>query len=583
MQRKYLLCFLLVATTVAIGVFTWKTAYQSALQELQTDTNRKLAQATDQFRGQLSSARILPTLLARNNEIVSSLENESINDIVVEYLVRARDLSSANEIRLINSKGEQLYSTSQNTKNSTSQDNKNQNELGTAYFSKAMQGALGVAIRYSKDNNIRTITFARSVLSPDFKQLGAVVLEMDVEILESEFRARPEVLMFLDSAGVVVFSNRTGLVFSKLQPYQPILKTQQPAFVSVDSNITELQVDEAHYGSIAIWKNFSAAPFISAKLVARQTLLTTGLEAVLLVDTKTALLQARKITSLSIALLILAIVSGIAVFQRRRRFIERIEAEQALIRELDKRVERRSKELERAQNELVQSAKLSALGTMSAGISHELSQPIASIQNFAVNAKRFLVDGRVEESMLNLTDIEMQTERMSRIIRHLRDFARKDALPRDRVDMCEVVSAVSKMVEPRLKEEGVTITILTDEQSIMVMGGEIRLQQVLINLISNAIEALKNQSDKHIHINTVQVGQLVEVSIRDNGPGLPEPTRIFEPFYTTKSGSHDNGLGLGLSIAYGFVESFGGTLRATNCDDGGALFTLNLPAVRQSE
>jgi len=575
MREKLLLSLVLAIVTVVTGFLTWKIAYQTALEELDIDANRKLAQATDQFRGQLSAARILPTLLARNSDIVSSFEQGSINDSVVEYLERVRDLSGVYEIRLLNSTGKPLFSTSNISAS--------ESESGTVYFSKAMQGAQGVEVRQNKISQIRTLTFARSVLSADFKQLGAVVLEMEMEILESEFRARPEILMFLDSSGTVVFSNRTQLIFKKLEPYQSALDSGQQPYASTFDNVVEQKINETFYGSIAIWENFSAVPSSDSKLVAKQKILPIDLDAVLLIDTKSASLQARKITSLSVALLILAIVSGIAIFQRRRRFIERIEAEQELIKELDRRVELRSKELERAQNELVQSAKLSALGKMSVGISHELSQPIASIQTFAVNAKRFLEADQVDQSQQNLIDIEVQTERMSRIIRNLRNFSRKDALPRELVDICKIVNQVRTMLEPRLKDEGVVLTINSNEQSIFVMGGEIRLQQVLINLISNAIEATENQSTKLIQVNIDHADQVVEISIRDNGPGLSDPTRVFEPFYTTKNASHDDGLGLGLSIAYGFVESFGGTLRATNSDDGGALFTLNLASVRSDK
>lgn len=575
MKEKILLCLVFAAATAITAMLSWEATYQAALERLRIDANRKLEQATDQFTGQLSAARILPTLLARNNEIVNSLEQETINDVVVEYLERARDLSSAHEIRLLNNAGDELFS--------TSTPNSNKSEADTTYFSKAMQSALGVAVRYHKENDIRTITFARSILSADYTQLGVVVLDMGAEILESEFRARPEVLIFLDSSGVVVFSNRTQLLFKKLKPFHSDLDSRQHANLSLVEHIIEQPIVETQYNSITVWKNFPAVTSNSTRLVARRKILPISLEAILLVDTEPALRQARKITSLSVALLILAIVSGIAIFQRRRRFIEKIETEQALIKELDRRVALRSKELERAQNELVQSAKLSALGKMSAGISHELNQPIASIQSFAVNAKRFLERNRVDESIQNLSEIEAQTERMSRIIRNLRNFSRKDELPRELVDICKVLNQVNKMLEPRLKTEGVVLTIANQEQPIMVMGGEIRLQQVLINLISNAIEALSDQDNKQIGINIDQVDQLLEITIRDNGPGLADPTRIFEPFYTTKTGSHDDGLGLGLSIAYGFVESFGGTLRATNCDDGGALFTLNLAAIPQDD
>ena len=573
MPVRVLISVICVLVMIMIGVafLTWNVSYRAALGELNVEANRKILQVVDQFRGQLSAARVLPTLLARNSEIVDDFEKGFVSELVKEYLERARDISGAHEIRLLNSTGTQIFST-RNQKD-------DQSSIDTDYFKTAMQGALGVEVRYNSRSKARTLTFARSIISSDLKQIGVVVLEMEIDTLETEFRARPEIIMFLDSSSTVVFSNRTRLLFKKLVPYQSRLNARYRAYHASFENIIEHPIKESKYGFVSIWQDISAVPREKSMLMANRLILPFDLDAILLIDTKPALLQARKITSLVAALLILAVVSAIAIFQRRRRFIERIETEQALSKELDRRVELRSKELEHAQNELVQSAKLSALGKMSVGISHELSQPIASIQNFAVNAKRFIEKDRIDDSLENLNEIEIQTQRMSRIIRNLRDFSRKDAHRYESIDICKVINQVVAMLERSLTEEGVALSLVNVDNPIAVVGGEIRLQQVLINIISNAIEAMKHQTDKRISLQVERSDEMVEVSIRDNGPGLSEPDRVFEPFYTTKTGHHDDGLGLGLSIAYGFVESFGGSLRAKNSNSGGAHFSLMLPAV----
>jgi len=558
--------------TIATTYGVWFTSYRSALDDLNLEASRKLVQVVDQFQGQLSAARILPTLLARNVELVDSTERNSVSDIAKGNLERARDLSGAYDVRLLNSAGNQLYSTRNGDLEYNSAD--------AAYFKKAMQGALGIEVRYNERNGMRTLFFARSVIGKNMVQVGAVVLELEIDKLETEFRARPELIMFVDSSGTVVFSNRSRLVFKKLVPYQPELKKQLPAYVPEANIIVEQKINETKHGINTLWHNFPDTESGKPKLISSKLILPIGLDAILAIDTKESQLYARKITSLVISLVILTLVTGIALLQRRKYFIDRIESEQALSKELDRRVAARSQELEHVQNELVQSAKLSALGKMSMGISHELNQPIASIQNFSVNAKRLLEQNRIQDSLENLNDIEIQTQRMSRIIKNLRNFARKDDVSSEAVDINRVINTVAHMLESRLNADGIVLSLDDVQQPVYVLGGEIRLQQVLVNILVNAADAMKSQSDKKIDITVGKLDDEVKISVRDNGPGLSDPTRVFEPFYTTKTGSDDDGLGLGLSIAYGFVESFGGSLRATNCDDGGALFTLLLSAVK---
>ncbi len=581
MRTKSIFIVITVLTIILCILFVWKLSYRSELVALHDEAHQKLVQVVDQFTGQISTARILPTLIARNSEVISSLEQGEASDVVIENLERTRDLTRAHDIQLIDTNGNQLFS--------TSNENHNQSIRDTEYFKRAMQGSLGVQVRYAKSENTRTLAFARSVINGERRQVGVVVLELELETLESEFRARPEIVMFLNSSGTVVFSNRAKSVFQRVETYPSTLLanalgpvTTLGSMLFTDDAVTNQAVNESELSNGSIWEALTGNPKINY-LVVRKPILTIGLESVLFIDTASALWQAKKITSLVAAIILLTIVTAIAIFQRRRRFVERLEAEQKLTSELDRRVALRSAELERAQNELVQSAKLSALGKMSLGISHELNQPVASIQNFSVNAMKLLASSRTEETLENLKEIETQTVRMSRIISNLRDFSRRDALPSEPVDICKIIRDVLRMLDHRIQQEGAYISTTNTERPVFVVGGQVRLQQVFTNLIANALDAVKFQQDKHIRIALIQPSDnSVKISVQDNGPGLSDPSRIFEPFYTTKTGEDGDGLGLGLSIAYGFVESFGGSLRATNSEDGGALLTLILSAAENA-
>ncbi|MDA0224398.1 MAG: ATP-binding protein [Proteobacteria bacterium] len=256
------------------------------------------------------------------------------------------------------------------------------------------------------------------------------------------------------------------------------------------------------------------------------------------------------------------------VNQRLRQQInERIDAEEAL---------------NRAQQDLVQAGKLSALGQMSAGISHELNQPLMAIRSFAENAEVFLERGQLDTTKANLGRISDLARRMGRIIKNLRAFARKEGEPMTEVDLCAVIDASLELNDNRMQQAGVEVTWSAPLNAVWVRGGEVRLQQVLINLLGNAVDAMEDldgTAEKRIEISIAQTGGTVILSVRDTGPGLSEPEKIFDPFYTTKKVGQSEGMGLGLSISYGIVQSFGGKIAGRNHPDGGSVFTVELALV----
>jgi len=190
---------------------------------------------------------------------------------------------------------------------------------------------------------------------------------------------------------------------------------------------------------------------------------------------------------------------------------------------------------------------------MSAGISHELNQPLSAIQNYAENTKKLIDRDRGAEARANLSLISEQIQRMGRIIVNLRSFARKETEPLEVVDIGAIIDAAIALSSQRAKSESVTVHTDLPPQTVQVEAGHVRLQQVIVNLLSNAMDAMAEHPQKSIWVELACRAGSAHLVVRDTGPGLAEPSRAFEPFYTTKEIGASKGLGLGLSISYGII------------------------------
>jgi two-component system C4-dicarboxylate transport sensor histidine kinase DctB len=202
---------------------------------------------------------------------------------------------------------------------------------------------------------------------------------------------------------------------------------------------------------------------------------------------------------------------------------------------------------------------------------------LAAIQSFSENAQVFLERDQPEMAAGNLGRIADLTARMARIIKNLRAFSKKEGEATGDVALGKVVDDAIEIAEARLRGEGVALVWQRPKVEIIAQGGAVRLQQVVLNLISNAVDAMEGAAHKRIEISVQETADKAQISLRDTGPGLAAPEKIFEPFYTTKSTGNGDGMGLGLSISYGIVQSFGGAIKGENHPKGGAVFTVTLP------
>lgn len=259
---------------------------------------------------------------------------------------------------------------------------------------------------------------------------------------------------------------------------------------------------------------------------------------------------------------------------------------------LEQRVDERTEELQTTnlrlreeieqhkdtQRELIQTAKLAVLGQMSAGINHELNQPLTAIRAFADNAITYMERNNLPKVEDNLLQIRQLGEHMSDIIARFKVFARKGDVHQGAVSVQHAIEAAANIVHSQLKEQNIELLLLNKED-VQIKGDMVFLEQVLVNLLSNAIDSIA-QSDsviRHIEIaiNTKE-NHHIEISLSDTGMGLSDEAQkhLFEPFYTSKT--HGAGLGLGLSISQRIVEAMGGQIYARNTPEGGAEFYVSL-------
>lgn len=240
--------------------------------------------------------------------------------------------------------------------------------------------------------------------------------------------------------------------------------------------------------------------------------------------------------------------------------------------------ERRQAEdtLRRAQDELVQAGKLAAIGQMSTSIAHELNQPLAALRTLSGNTVRFIERGALDTASANLRTINDLVDRMGRITASLRAFARRGD-GKGRASLGKAVEAALSLLAGRLENFG--LTLHQDFSDTALMIDQTRLEQILVNLIGNALDAMQAQPLPELWLEGAIVDGRYRLQVRDNGHGIDIEARkhLFEPFFTTKPG--EQGLGLGLTLSASLAAAAGGSLSAEHPPSGGTAFVLCLPLV----
>ncbi len=448
------------------------------------------------------------------------------------------------------------------------------------YYREAMQGRLARFFGLGTTSIKRGYYFA-SAVKEGSRIIGALVVKVDLEHIERLWGNSPEQLLVIDNYGVVILSSREDWRFHASRPLSaaerdeihanipyPVqdpkpLRLQQSAWLSQSRTLPETG-----------W---------TVSIYAPRTLIERPVRSVLLIGGATLLALLLLLTLLTLS---------------RRHYLDRIALEAEAKRQLEERVLERTRELEnanaqlqqevhereqaqrelmRAQDEVVQAGKLTALGTMSASISHELNQPLAAIRSYADNARVLLDHQRTEDARGNLEQISDLTTRMASIIAHLKAYARGARRAPENVQLQPAIEDALSMVASRRRAMNVELLRDVPDAPLWVQAGETRLRQILGNLLTNALDALAEKAPpRRLWVIASQDQHGVTLTLRDNGPGFSEDAlaHAHEPFFTTKTTA--KGLGLGLAICDNLLRALGGRLEMGNHLEGGAVVRLHL-------
>src|SRR5579884_1687860 len=242
-------------------------------------------------------------------------------------------------------------------------------------------------------------------------------------------------------------------------------------------------------------------------------------------------------------------------------------------------IQRRERELRDKQEQLVQAAKLATLGELTTGVAHELNNPLNNIGLFIGNALDLMELGSADTERIvrELRSALQQVRKATEIISHLRTFGRVAPVGREPVSINDVIESALSLMQEQLRLRQIAVALRLSPQRPTVAGSPIQLEQVFINLLTNARDALQDAPRKAIHIETAVRDGWADIVVSDTGPGIPErlQQRIFDPFFTTKEVG--KGTGLGLSITYGIVKDHGGTIALQRVPERGATFLIQLP------
>ncbi len=559
---------LAVAALVFVGIgvvlVTNRLLTERFTENTRNRAELRLALYSGNMISELQRTSVVPLLLSRDPAISEALLEGDFSRTSQRLIQVQADIGVAS-IRLLDTSGRTVGAT-------------NRNLLGTNYrsqsfFIDAQRSAETVFSSSARSGGGYEFTYSKGVMA-DGRSIGVIVVAVDLMKYERAWAGLQDVVMVANSEDTIILSTDPrwrGLNLDDAITVQDDPSSLDRALnqaLNVTTDWTHNKPD-TYLKGVAFLRTDARVPFRGWHMV-----------------TFTAYDSVRERVNGILALEIMgfAILLALTFYLLSRRAWSQtlsFRRESAELRQLNARLQSEIAEREKVQKDLAvaeltlaQSSKLAALGEMSAAVSHELNQPLAAMKTYLAGARLLLQRKRPEEALSSFQRIDDLIDRMGAITRQLKSYARKGGEAFEPVDLRQCLSSALAMMEPQLKLRVVKISRVLPRQPVMVMADRLRLEQVLINLLRNALDATKETAQPQIDL-ILSAGETATLTVRDNGHGIVDLENLFEPFYTTKTSG--DGVGLGLAISSGIVTDLGGRLTARNSDRGGAVFEVQLP------
>ncbi len=552
---------------LVIAAATWYLAYSAGRRQAFVSLDSQLQVLSRSISSEIERYRYLPSILARDSRIQVVLQTREVGTLASAnaYLKGVRADSGVDEVYVIGSDGVTVAA-SNHDEDSTFV---GQNYRFRPYFQDAITGIHGQYYAIGATTG-EPGYFLSTIIKAGNEPTGVAVVKVDLRPLERSWSEAGLVHAISDADGIVFLTSIADW------RYRPLTVLSPATIARIDDSRQYIGAPVA-----------TASPLFGGAVEADEIELPDGGRYLLRwiaiegrgwrlwTATPLAPIQSNALLLGSLAGLLAALVAGVGFFMRQRRHLARVRLEQHEL--LERRVVERTAELRAAQSSLIQAAKLAALGQMSATIVHEVSQPLAAMENTLATTGLLAERGDIAAVSSKVTQLRDLVRRIQRTVKSLKSFARNEPPHLAHVDVERAVTTAVELIENRTRPAGITIDIGPFEGPVIVSANALRLEQVFLNLLSNALDAVRDAPSPRIEVRSARTDGLVSVSVSDNGSGIaPEiAERIAEPFFTTKITGE--GLGLGLSISRQILADFGGSLGFRSNPDGGSTFTVTLP------
>ena len=560
---------------------SWRISEANALAEVRRVGAERLTLYASTVDGALDRYRYLPFVLALNPAVRALVSGNTDASRVNVYLETVNAQAGAAALFVMNIRGDTLASSNWSEPLSFV----GQNYAFRPYFRRAMAGESGEFFAIGVTTGLPGYFMSAPIHSPS-GIVGVAVVKVDLDRLQLDWSDGGENVIVRDENGIIFLSSQPGWKYHSLDPLGDAAMSQIRARRQYNNIPIQTLAFTRPRKDAPDLIRIAGEPFVEHAKPLKQA----GWTMHYLTPMAPVRDQVLGVVTIVTVSSFLFIVFMLYLRERRERQRSREAAEEAnalrlLSNQLQQEIEERKRtedELRATQNDLVQAGKLAALGQMSAAIAHELNQPIAAIRTFVASGRRLLSLDRKDELDQNLGFVTDLTERMAAITGQLKTFARKSEGRNRPVPLDAPISAALALLDGQLRAAGVRVSSRCAEPVPTVMGDPVRIEQVLINLVRNSLDAMRDVDTPSLTIDlSVEENEAI-LTLADVGHGISPDvqTQLFDPFFTTKDVGE--GVGLGLSISYGIIADMGGTIRAQNNPDGpGARFTIRLPIIQK--
>ncbi|KKN18148.1 hypothetical protein LCGC14_0958610 [marine sediment metagenome] len=564
--RVRLAVALLLVVAIATISITNKLLTDRFTESTRNRAELRIALYSGNLLAELRQNAIVPQLLSRDPALIEALTRADYSLSTQRLISFVEEIGAASLV---------LYDIDGRTVAATDRNRLGASHRSEAYFVDAIRSNSTVFSVIPRSTGGYRFFYSRRIQEGG-TTLGVIAAEVDLQRFERAWAGISDAVIVTDSTGDIIMATEPrwrGLTESEALSNQTPQSAIERA-IKATADWTALPPD-AYLRGEAVMRLSSRIPFRGWRITSYTTYASVRekVNGVLALEVMGfAILLALTFYALS-----RRTAGRAALFQRESAELRALNV--ALQREIAER-KRVQQTLAVAEQTLEQSSKLAALGEMSAAVSHELNQPLAAMKTYLAGARLLMQRNRLEEALSSFGRIDDLIERMGAITRQLKSYARKGQQQFSPFDMGEALASALSMMEPQLRQRQVQINRILPDVPVQVMGDRMRIEQVLVNLLRNAIDATKSERNPKVDI-ILSAGETATLTVRDNGPGIEDLDALFEPFYTTKQPG--DGVGLGLAISSGIVTDLGGRLTARNGQNGGAVFEMQLPIMDSAE